>query len=207
MATTAKNTKKSDTNSDEVKDLKAQVAQLTETIQILMKASLANANQVNNSIDRDVTFVSLCHNILNLSTEPYGGGIIYTFTEFGEEQVIPYSDARLIIRNNKKFVKEGKCYIADSDIVEAEHLTKDYEKLLNKEDLVGLLNKDRQVFARIFDSMTNVQKELFKDILAKQLKENKNGVDMNIVQKVNETLNIDILKDLEFSNSLFSKEN
>ena len=66
-------------------------------------------NNMNTSIDRDVTFVSLCNSILNLSTEPYGGGTIYTFNEFGEEQSIPYSDARLLIRNNKRFIYRWIC--------------------------------------------------------------------------------------------------
>lgn len=210
MATTTakKTTTKSNTDTKRVKDLEAQVAQLTEMVQLLTKAGLTNVQPVNNnSIDRDVSFISLCNHTLNLSTEPYGGGSIYTFTEYGEEQAIPYSDARLIIRNNKRFIKEGKCYIADADIIAAEHLSKDYERLLDDKSLQDLLNKERSTFNKIFDNMTDVQKDLFKDIVIKKLAKDKNSVDMNIVQKINDTLNIDILKDVEFGNSLLKEEN
>lgn len=207
MATTAKKTtKNNNSDSKRVKELEAQVAQLSEMVQLLTKTGLTNANSINNSIDRDVTFISLCNNILNLSTEPYGGGTIYTFNEFGEEQTIPYSDARLIIRSNKEFIKEGKCYIADDDIVANEHLTRDYERLLNKDELMDLFNKDRNSFAKVFDAMTQAQKEIFRNIISEKLSKDKNSVDMNIVQKVNDALKTDILKDIELSKGLFEED-
>lgn len=206
MATTTKKTTKTNNSDDKrVKELEAQVAQLSEMVQLLTKAGLANNQVVNNSIDRDVTVISLCNNILNLSTEPYGGGIIYTFNEFGEEQTIPYSDVRLIIRSNKKFIKEGKCYIVDDDIVANEHLTRDYERLLNKEELLDLLGKDRNTFSKIFDTMTQSQKEIFRNIISEKLSKDKSSVDMNIVQKVNDTLKTDILKDIELGKGLFEE--
>lgn len=208
MATTAKKTTKTSNSTDNkrVKELEAQIAQLSEMVQLLTKGAIS-ANNTNAGIDRDVTFVSLCNNILNLSTEPYGGGTIYTFNEFGEEQSVPYSDARLLIRNNKRFIKEGKCYIADEEIINAEHLSKDYERLLGKEEMIDLLTKDRITFEKIFGTMTDSQKEAFKGIVANRLSKDKNSVDMNIVQKINDALNIDILKDIEFSKGLFEMEN
>lgn len=207
--TAKKTTTKKTTNSDtkRVKDLEAQVAQLTEMVNLLTKAGLTNVPTTNSNIDRDITFVSLCNHILNLSTEPYGGGVVYTFTEFGEEQAIPYSEARLIIRNNKRFIKEGKCYIMDSDIINAEHLNRDYERLLNSEELLELLNKDRNIFNGVYDNMTKTQKELFKDIVMDKVAKDRNSVDMNIVQKINDTLNTDILQDVEFGKKILQNEN
>ena len=156
--------------------------------------------------DRDVVFISLCNHILNLSTEPYGGGTIYTFTEFGEEQSIPFSDARKIVKNNKKFIKGGKCYIADDELVAVEHLTNDYKTILSKDSLLELLSADRSKFRSIFDSLTPEQKEVFKDIVVSKLTANPDSVDMNIVQYINNSLDIDILEDIKYGKELLKNE-
>ena len=62
-------------------------------------------------------------------------------------------------------------------------------------------------FAAIFDAMTDTQKELFRDIVVDKLSKNKNSVDMNIVQYINESLNIDILSSINFSKELLNNEN
>lgn len=157
--------------------------------------------------ERDINFISLCNHILNLSTEPNGGGVVYTFYSFGEEQPIPYSDARKIIKNNKSFIRGGKCYITDDEIIKAEHLTTDYKKILNKDELLELLFADRNKFKNIFDAMTDMQKDIFKDVVVDKLSEDKSSVDMNIVQYINESLDIDILKSIEYGKELLSREN
>ena len=124
MANTKTNTKSND-DSKRIKELEKTVSDLNNMIALLMKQT-ANNNVF--SGDRDILFISLCNHILNLSTEPNGGGEIYTFTEFGEEQSIPYSDAKRIIKSNKSFIQGGKCYIADDELIKSEHLVNDYKK-------------------------------------------------------------------------------
>lgn len=207
MTTTKSSTgAKKDTSAKRVKELEKTVADLTAMVQSLLMKDMAANNSVNN-VDRDVIFISLCNHILNLSTEPNGAGTVYTFTSFGEEQPIPYSDARRIIRSNKSFIRGGKCYIADDDIIKAEHLTNDYKKILNKDELLDLLSVDRTKFKEIFDTMTDFQKEIFRDVVVEKLYKDKNSVDMNIVQYINESLGIDILKNLDYGNELLRQEN
>lgn len=202
MATTKKSSSSS-AESKKIKDLEGQVKQLTEQIAMLLKGSVSS---VSNNMDREITFISLCNNILNLSTEPNGGGTIYTFYKFGEEQSIPYTDAKLIIKNNKRFIKEGKCYITDDDIIKSEHLTNDYKRILDKDRLLNLFSCDRNTFANLFDAMTDAQKKTFRDIVFERLSKNQNSVDMNIVQIINDSLNIDILKDVKYSKELFAEK-
>jgi len=207
MTTTKSSTgAKKDTSAKKVKELEKTVADLTAMVQSLLMKDMAANNSVNN-VDRDVIFISLCNHILNLSTEPNGAGTVYTFTYFGEEQPIPYSDARRIIRNNKSFIKGGKCYIADDDIIKVEHLTNDYKKILSKDELLDLLSVDRTKFKEIFDTMTDFQKEIFRDVVVEKLYKDKNSVDMNIVQYINESLGIDILKNIDYGNELLRQEN
>lgn len=200
MAQTKSTTKSSE--AKKVKEMEKTIENLTAMVQALMKQSNATVN----AGDRDVLFISLCNNILNLSTEPYGNGTVYTFTEFGEEQSIPLSDARKIIKNNKRFIKGGKCYIADDELVNLEHLTNDYKKILDKDSLLQLLSEDRSKFKTIFDSLTSEQKEIFKDIVVKKLTANPDSVDMNIVQYINNSLKVDILENIKYGKELFKNE-
>lgn len=200
MAQVKKNTSSSDTKR--IKELEKTVADLNNVIQMLMKQN--NATQNMPFGDRDVLFISLCNHILNLSTEPNGGGTVYTFQEFGEEQPIPYSDARKIIKNNKSFIKGGKCYIADDEIINTEHLSSDYKKILSKDSLLELLSLDRKKFKDIFDTMTPMQKEIFRDVVMEKLSKDTSSVDMNIVQHINDALHINILEAVNYSKSLLN---
>ena len=197
MANT-KTSAKNNSDAKKIKELEKTISDLNAVVQMLMKQGVSTPT-VEIEGERDVVFISLCNHILNLSTEPNGGGTIYTFTEFGEEQAIPYSDARKIIKNNKSFIKGGKCYIADDKIINTEHLTSDYKKILSKDDL---LSSDRVKFRNIFDKMTPTQQEIFRDVVVDKLSKDKNSVDMNIVQYINESLNIDILKSIDYNKEL-----
>ena len=100
MAQTKQTNKSSD--AKKIKDMEKTIEELNNLVQLLIKQG-GTAQPVANTGERDIVFISLCNYTLNLSTEPNGGGTIYTFNEFGEEQSIPYSDARRIIKNNKSF--------------------------------------------------------------------------------------------------------
>lgn len=202
MANT-KSAPKSNSDTKKIKELEKTISDLNAVVQMLMKQNISTS-AVGIESERDIVFISLCNHILNLSTEPNGGGTIYTFYEFGEEQAIPYSDARKIIKNNKEFIKGGRCYIADDKIIEAEHLTSDYKKILSKDALLELLSSDKVKFKEIFDKMTNTQKEIFRDVVVEKLSKDKNSVDMNIVQYINDFFDIDILKSIEYGKELLN---
>lgn len=204
MTQTKQQTSTKTSEAKKIKELEKTISDLNAMVQVLMKQGALNSNSVG---ERDVLFISLCNHILNLSTEPNGGGTIYTFTEFGEEQSIPYSDARKLIRNNRKFIKGGKCYIADDDIIEAEHLTSDYKKILDKDALLDLLGADRTKFKKLFDNLTDTQKDIFKDIVVDRLIKNRNSVDMNIVQYVNDTMKTNLMDIVDYNKELFAEEN
>lgn len=193
-------------DSKKIKSLEQQIKQLNDLVALLTKSSVENQNVSSNGTDRDITFISLCPNQLNLSTLPNGDGNIYTFERFGEEIEIPYWEAKGIVKNNKSFITAGKCYIADDEFVKSEHLQKNYEKLLSKEKLLELFDMDRNTFKSVFASVPKEQQEIFKDMLFEKLTEDKNSVDMNIVQIVNDTLNVDILKSVELSKELLKNK-
>jgi hypothetical protein len=152
-------------------------------------------------MDRDVLFISLCLGTLNLSTARNGGGEIYTFHEFGEEQMIPYSDAKNIIKNNKSFIKGGKVFIDDEDIIQNERLTKDYEKILDYKGLSQLFKEDVQTFEKIFQGIPRGQQESFADILIQKIIKGEK-IDRNLIYIVNQELNIDIEEKIQNGKNL-----
>ena len=67
---------------------------------------------------------------------------------------------------------------------------------------MDLLASDRVKFRNIFDKMTPTQQEIFRDVVVDKLSKDRNSVDMNIVQYINESLNIDILKSIDYNKEL-----
>ena len=88
------------TDDNKIKELEDKMSQILEKMNSVQNQPVYELEKKDNSLDRDVLFISLCVGTLNLSTRKNGDGDIYTFTEFGEEQMIPYMDAKNIIKNN-----------------------------------------------------------------------------------------------------------
>lgn len=206
MASTTKKTSTSK-NNDTVTVSKAEYENLLNQMKEMqtMFAQITNQQQPVQNItqyigenNKDVTVTSLTVGQLNLSTEGYGQGEIYTFEHIGEEQSIPLEDLKKIIKNNKSFVEGGNFFINDDEVVKSQKLTNVYKKLLSYDEMLGLFNKDRAAFEKVFSGMTENQKENLKRIIFEKLNENEKSVDMNIVQVINEDMNIDIMD--EFRN-------
>lgn len=178
---------------NQMKEMQTMFAQITSQQQ-----PVQNITQYIGENNKDVTVTSLTVGQLNLSTEGYGQGEIYTFEHIGEEQSIPLEDLKKIIKNNKSFVEGGNFFINDDEVVKSQKLTNVYKKLLSYDEMLGLFNKDRTAFEKVFSGMTENQKENLKRIIFEKLNENEKSVDMNIVQVINEDMNIDIMD--EFRN-------
>ena len=175
---------------NQMKEMQTMFAQMTSQQQ-----PVQNITQYIGENNKDVVVTSLTVGQLDLSTEGYGQGEIYTFEHIGEEQSIPLEDLKKIIKNNKSFVEGGNFFINDDDVVKSQKLTNIYKKLLSYDEMLDLFNKDRSVFEKVFANMTANQKETLKRIIFEKLNENEKSVDMNIVQVINDNLGIDIMDD------------
>lgn len=209
---TAKNssTKKSSStvSKKQYDEMQKQMEALQELVNKLMggvatnePTPVQNITQYIGDNNKDVPVTSLTVGQLNLSTEGYGRGAIYTFEQIGEEQVIPYEDLKKIIKNNKSFVEGGNFFINDDEVIKNQRLTNVYKKLLSYDEMQDLFSKDRTAFEKIFTNMTENQKETLKRIIFEKLEQNEKNVDMNIVQVINENMNIDIMKDFRSRNN------
>lgn len=197
-STTKKTATKAENVSKKEYDLLAkQLKEMQEKFNQILNAQqpVQNITQYIGDNNKDVSVTSLTVGLLNLSTEGYGAGEIYTFHNIGEEQTIPLEDLKKIIKNNKSFVEGGNIFINDDEVVKSQKLTNVYKKLLSYDEIQGLFNKDRRAFEKVFTNMTKNQKETLKRIVFEKLNKDDKSVDMNIVQVMNDDMNINIMDD------------
>lgn len=207
MANT-KSTKSTNTVSKkEVEQMRQQMEDMQKLIiQLTGKAFDQSQNvQYVNDNNKDVTLTSLTVGELNLSTEGYGQGEVYTFSHYGEQQTVPYEDLKKLIKNNKRFIEGGNVFINDEEVVKEQKLTNVYKKLLSYEQIEKIFSEDKNTFEKIYQSMTLNQKETLKGIIFDKLNKNEKSVDMNIVQVLNDDMGIDIMNDYRNQKKLFEE--
>ena len=207
MANT-KSTKSTNTVSKkEVEQMRQQMEDMQKLIiQLTGKAFDQSQNvQYLNDNNRDVTLTSLTVGELNLSTEGYGQGEVYTFSHYGEQQTVPYEDLKKLIKNNKRFIEGGNVFINDEEVVKEQKLVNVYKKLLSYEQIEKIFSEDKSTFEKIYQSMTQNQKETLKGIIFDKLNKDEKSVDMNIVQILNDDMNIDIMSDYRNQKKLFEE--
>ena len=173
----------------------SQLEEMRKMIEELQKQNsstpVSTTNVYNNVEDPYISVISLCNNELNLSTGGYGHGEVYTFTYFGQEQNIPASDLKKIVKNNRSFTTNGLFYIADKDFITSEHLKKAYEKIADLEKISGIMMADKETFKNVFETITDTQKETVFDMLVHKVAKNED-VDMNIVKICSDIMGKDI---------------
>ena len=76
----------------ELEDLKKKVDALTKLLERQPEKPVETVKRTSIDPDEDIQVISLCATKLNLSTGGFGEGNIYSFTEFGEVQMIPFRD-------------------------------------------------------------------------------------------------------------------
>lgn len=207
MANT-KSTKSTNTVSKkEVEQMRKQMEDMQKLIIQLTGQAFDKPQNVQyiNDNNKDVTLTSLTVGELNLSTEGYGQGEVYTFSHYGEQQAVPYDDLKKLIKNNKRFFEGGNVFINDEEVVKEQKLVNVYKKLLSYEQMEKIFGEDRDVFEEIYKGMTENQKETLKGIIFDKLNENEKSVDMNIVQILNEDMGIDIMSDYRNQKKLFEE--
>ena len=191
----------------EVEQMRQQMEDMQKLIIQLTGKALDQSQNVQyvNDNNKDVTLTSLTVGELNLSTEGYGQGEVYTFSHYGEQQTVPYEDLKKLIKNNKRFIEGGNVFINDEEVVKEQKLVNVYKKLLSYEQIEKIFSEDKGTFEKIYQSMTQNQKETLKGIIFDKLNKDEKSVDMNIVQILNDDMNIDIMNDYRNQKKLFEE--
>lgn len=207
MANTKSTKSTSTVSKKEVEQMRKQMEDMQKLIIQLTGQAFDKPQNVQyiNDNNKDITLTSLTVGELNLSTEGYGQGEVYTFSHYGEQQAVPYEDLKKLIKNNKRFFEGGNVFINDEEVVKEQKLVNVYKKLLSYEQMEKIFSEDRDVFEEIYKGMTGNQKETLKGIIFDKLNENEKSVDMNIVQILNEDMGIDIMSDFKAQKKLFEE--
>lgn len=194
--------------AEEIEDLKSENKQLKDSIEDLkakMALLLNNALPKNNNDTEDVEVISMCGQMLNLSTEPYGHGNIYTFNKFGESMPIPKDELKKIVLNNRSFAEKGLFYINDSDFVNTIGFLKvAYKKIVNHETMNSLFLQEPKSFMEMFKGLTDAQKGTFISLLVDKIL-NGEQIDMNIVQECGNFIGKDIMKEVNITREIYNK--
>lgn len=196
------------------KDLEAQVASLTKMMQELQKMigakeeapqSVPETPQTLNEIfslpteqvqeaipfREYIRVMSLTNHRLSISTEAYGQGTVYNFTNFGQVQSIFYDDLAKIIHNNDRFTREGYFYILDPRVIRIHNLVDDYKKIVDKDTIANILNLPIEKIRTVMNnSSSHCRKTIASMVLDKLLEGG--PVDLNKVRVISETSGSDI---------------
>lgn len=187
-------------------DLLQQIKDMQEKMALLMSInSLQGTIQQNQTIaDKEEEVTSLTHGILNLATEGNGVGTIYRFESFGETQLIPLPDLKLIIKNNREFAQDGRFYFKNETLIKSSGLTGIYKRIIDKNLFEELFSLPRDAFAKIFTDLTEIQKNTFSELISTKIFK-KEDIDMNMVAVVSEIIGKDILNEAKIARDIFTK--
>ena len=194
--------------TNEIEDLKNENKQLKDSIddlKVKIALLLNNALPKNSDDTEDIEVISMCGQMLNLSTESYGHGNIYSFNKFGESMPIPKDELKRIILNNRSFAEQGLFYVNDNDFVNTIGFLKvAYKKIINYDTMNSLFSQDPKSFMEMFRGLTNAQKDTFVSLLVDKIL-NGEQIDMNIVQECGKIIGKDIMKEVNITREIYNK--
>lgn len=176
----------------ELEDLKKKVDALTKLLERQPEKPATVVKRTSIDPDEDIQVISLCATKLNLSTGGFGEGNVYSFTEFGEVQMIPFRDLKEIVRNQKSFLKAGYFYVDSSDALIAMSVNKICENMPEKDLLLNLLEKDSKTIIKVLKMMPDGQREMFAIMMTKKI-EDGSPIDMNVVDACSKMLGRDLV--------------
>jgi hypothetical protein len=188
------------------KDLATQVSELQEKLNLLM--GVLSMGQQNNKVqstsESEEEVTSLTYGILNLATEGNGLGNVYRFEEFGETQMIPITDLKLILKNNKQFALDGRFHISNLELIKTYGLTTAYKKIIKQEIFDELFKLPKNTFLKTFSEIPETQKRIFADLLVRKLY-NDEELDLNIVDLVSKELNRNLQDEANSAKIIYKK--
>ena len=157
-------------------DLATMLAQLQAQMIQLQSQVGGTQKKVNDNLPNKVKVVNLLSQTLNLSTEPMGGGKVFTFEGFGDMVTMKTSHLEdiLSIPVYRKEAEQMFFYICSSEIVEDQDLTDSYENGITEETVsfITSLQDDKCV-----DMFVGLSKGLQDSISTKIAEDMAKGID------------------------------
>lgn len=184
-----KETKETTTNENAIiAQLMAQIAQL--------QSQINNQSKQQSSVKEDfglkkIKCVNLMHNPINVSTEPNGGGKVYTFEKYGDYRMIRFDDLSDILSSYPYTMEHGLIYITDNKVVEAFGLSDEYSKLYDKATMDKIIYLREETDVDLFIGMEKNLRESTAREIAKLMNQNEK-MDYNYLRRIKDECNLDI---------------
>lgn len=203
--------KKTNSTTTNIKDERDSViAELLAKVESLTKMvdDFANKQTVINNIsdieenhveftepfaNKQIRIMSLCYGQLNLSTEPFGRGKVYSFSKYGEVKNILYSTLIDIVNSNRSFAEDGHFYILDKDAVYFLGLSDSYKKILSKDIIDNIYSYDISSISDIVNNTTDEQKYVLARRTIDKIYNNEQNLDLNKCILIGKCCNIDVM--------------
>jgi len=175
--------------------LQKQMEEMQKMMAQLASQSQSTPVQTNDKIEADeqVPVINLAVGELNISTEPNGNGVLYTFKEYGEVMDIPYADLKQICtRGSRSFAQEGLFYIMNEKAVEGCRLAQWYSRMLSDEQMMTLFEQTPSHVIELYKLASKSQKE---NIIAKIIDKKFSGerIDANVLMELGEMSGKDLM--------------
>jgi hypothetical protein len=182
----AKVTKQPVDNSDEIEMLRAKLALLENK----------SDDEVDAKIEQDeyIQVMSLLPYPLNLSTKEMGQGSIKKFTKFGEIKRIMYKDLVDILEVHANFLEAGYFYILNPALIRHHGLNDVYSKILTKDKIEEILLANSEECVSLYNSANEKQQEIIIQLLIEKVRNNSEGVNLNMVDRLSRASKVDIMK-------------
>lgn len=155
-------------------------------------------------LDEYIEVMSLFSGKLNLSTEKLGRGRSFSFSTFGEVKRILYNDLASIFENYRSFMEQGYFYILNERVIRKHGLDDIYDKILNKEMMLKVINCDAKSAVKLYESAPKAQRDIIDGMIVAALRDDNPNMDLNIVAKLSKLADKDLIKLAEESKLLQS---
>ncbi|MEG1353700.1 MAG: hypothetical protein RR255_00260 [Bacilli bacterium] len=187
--------KTDDLNSDKIKKLEKQLADLMTQ---LSQPNVEPSKIEKHNSDDEITIISQCLGELNLIfgdiKSPNNDHI--TLENFGDMEVISFAELKDIVKYNKSFVEKGYFYIVDELAVKQLRLERYYNRLLSVEDMSNLFNNDAKSTIELYKLANDGQKEIIIDLISNRIL-NKEKLDANVLVELGKLSGKDLMKMIE----------
>ena len=169
-------------SEDNVAISKSEFEQMKAQMQMLMQmmAMGNNAQSQEKKSEKQITFVNMTKGKFVLKGSSY-----YTIDEqFGTRRFIE-REARMIVNNMPKSIRDGKVYIFDADFVKDCELEDVYVDLLSDKQMKELPTKKPSYVVEVYKNANKAQKQIIVDMIENK-KLNGEDVDANILLQIGE---------------------
>lgn len=150
-------------------ELSKKVAEKDQEIDKLKKmvnSTDASSYTSKNGATKYIKVISMWNGLLNLSTQPYGAGTVYTWAKFGYDQMIPDNVLIELINISRERAIEGYFYIADPEMVSALGLQEHYKHIISFEDMKYILKgTDGKRVISLFEKASPVQRATLVELI------------------------------------------